>query len=87
MGKNFRFDAHCNSMEFDRNTQKPMLGQEKLEKWAIFYGRNSQKEANTLRQEFDKVMQGFDYPAKLPALFQVEGDDRKFSTWENLFKK
>ena len=87
MGNNFTFDAHCNGMEFDRNVQKPMLNQVKLDRWAIFHGRNAKKEADTLSQEFQKVMQGFNYPSQQPKVIQIEGNDRNYSSWEAEFKK
>ena len=32
-------------------------------------------------------MQGFGYPATAPLVVQVNGDDRRFKTWEDEFKK
>ena len=77
-----RFDAHCDGMQFDRAIQKPMLKQIKLDKWCIIYGRNSTSEANQLKETFKKAANLFQYPCEPPAMFQLQGDDRRFETWE-----
>lgn len=60
--------------------------QMELKQWCIFYGRNSQREAQTLKQTFQQAAQTFNYKCSEPALFQVNGDDRRFETWEREMK-
>ena len=78
MGNNQGFSADCNANDFDRAIQKPMNKQEPLKQWCIFYGRNSEKEAQTLAQTFKQSAETFKYDCSQPAMFKINGNDREF---------
>lgn len=86
MGNQQGFSADCNVNDFDRNIQKPMNTQEELKQWCIFYGRNSEREAQQLKSTFGQAADTFKYKCSPPAMFKVEGDDRRFETWEREMK-
>ena len=86
MGNNQGFSADCNANDFDRAIQKPMSKQEPLKQWCIFYGRNSEKEAQTLAQTFKQSAETFKYDCSQPAMFKINGNDREFRSWETEMK-
>ena len=59
MGKGKDFNMECNSNDFDRNIQQEMFTQLPLQKWAIFYEKFNEKDAQQFKSEIEKCIQQF----------------------------
>jgi len=82
MGNDKRFPANCNSNDFDRNIQQKFKVPIEMSKWCIIYGKFNKKEADIFMSTAKDAMQQLQIKATPPALFEVEGNDRDFSSWK-----
>ena len=83
-----QFDADCNPNEFDRNIQAKMFSQKALgERWCIMHTRNTAREANQFMSTIKQCLDQFNFEAGKPAMFELKGNDRQASSWEDLIKE
>ena len=86
MGDNNSFKINESTGNFDRDIQRKMYTQPKLDKWGIFFCENDRKLVEqSLMSNLLQVIKSFNVVCEKPALFGVKSD--KWQEWDRLLRQ
>lgn len=85
MGDNHKFRINEQTGNFDRDIQRKMFYQPKLDKWGVFYCDNDKKLVEqSLMINLIQAVKGFQVLCEKPAMFAVNSD--KWQDWDRVLR-
>ncbi|OMJ75543.1 hypothetical protein SteCoe_25277 [Stentor coeruleus] len=86
MGDNTAFKINDSTGSFDRDIQRKMFAQPRLDKWGIFHCENDKKLVEqSLMANLIQVIKTFNVSCEKPAIFSVSSD--KWNDWDRVLRQ